>query len=223
MLSPVLRLPGLVTGERLTVEEFLRRWEHLPELKNAELIDGVVFVPSPVSLDHGSLDSMMIWWLTEYSYATPGCQSGNNCTWLMLGDAPQPDAHLRILPEHGGQSRNQEQYGAGAPELVVEISLTSTEIDFGSKLALYERAGVREYITVAMFGQRIVWRVLRDAHYEDQVILEDGVLKSAVFPGLWLSVPAFWREDLAKMAEVLRAGLSTGEHRRFVAQLAAAK
>ena len=63
MLSPVVRPPGLVTGERLTVEEFLRRWEDLPDLKNAELIDGVVYVPSPVSLDHGTFDFLIHWWL----------------------------------------------------------------------------------------------------------------------------------------------------------------
>src|ERR1700691_1607744 len=83
MLSPVVRPPGLVTGERLTVDEFLRRWEEIPELKNAELIDGVVYVPSPVSLDHGSLDPRIIWWLTHYAYATPGCKAGSNSTWLM--------------------------------------------------------------------------------------------------------------------------------------------
>jgi len=113
MLSPVVRPPGLVTGERLTVEEFLRRWEELPELKNAELIDGVVYAPSPVSLDHGSLDFSIHWWLAHYAQATPGCKGGSNSTWLMLGSAPQPDAFLRILPSRGGQSRNE---GNLAPE-----------------------------------------------------------------------------------------------------------
>src|SRR6202167_3191004 len=154
MLSPVVRPPGLVTGERLTVEEFLRGWGELPELKRAELIDGVVYVPSPLSLDHGSLDTRIVLWLAYYAQATPGCKAGSNSTWLMLGSAPQPDVYLRILPSHGGQSRNERQFGAGAPALAVEICVTSTEIDFGPKLALYQRAGVREYITVEQFGQR---------------------------------------------------------------------
>jgi Uma2 family endonuclease len=223
MLSPVLRLPGLVTGERLTVEEFLHRWETLPELKNAELIDGVVYVPSPVSLEHGSLDTLVIWWLAQYSHATTGCKSGNNCTWLMLGSAPQPDAYLRILPARGGQSKNEKQFGAGAPELVVEICVTSTEVDFGPKLALYRRAGVREYITVEMFGQRIVWRTLQDGVYIDQESTPDGVLRSQVFPGLWLDVAAFWADDGAKMLATLNAGISSEEHQKFVDRLAAAK
>ena len=162
MLSPVVKPPGLVTGERLTVEEFLRRWEELPDLKNAELIDGVVYVSSPLSLEHGSLDFLIHWWLAHYAHSTPGCKGGSNSTWLMSGSAPQPDAYLRILPSHGGQSWNERQFGAGAPELAVEICVTSTEIDFGPKLALYERAGVREYITVEQFGRRMIWRVLEN-------------------------------------------------------------
>jgi Uma2 family endonuclease len=222
MLSPVVRPPGLVTGERLTVDEFLRRWEDLPELKNAELIDGVVYVPSPVSLDHGSLDSRINLWLGYYAQATPGCKAGSNSTWLMLGSAPQPDVYLRILPSHGGQSRNERQFGAGAPELAVEICLTSTEIDFGPKLALYQRAGVREYITVEQFGRRMIWRRLENRAYVAQGLPPDGIVRSQAFPGLWLDVAAFWADDGAQMLAVLNAGLASEDHRKFVEHLAAA-
>jgi Uma2 family endonuclease len=155
MLSPVVRAPGLVTGERLTVEEFLRRWEELPELKNAELIDGVVYVPSPVSLEHGSLDFSIHLWLGYYAQATPGCKGGGNSTWLMSGSAPQPDAYLRILPAYGGQSGTK---GLTEPEPLSWSSKSVTHpprVDFGPKLALYQRAGVHEYITVDVFGRRL--------------------------------------------------------------------
>jgi len=223
MLSPMVRPPGLVTGERLTVEEFLRRWEELPELKNAELIDGVVYVPSPVSLNHGSLDFLIHVWLGYYAQATPGCKGGSNSTWLMSGSAPQPDAYLRILPSHGGQSGNEGPLGAGAPELAVEICVTSTEIDFGPKLALYQRAGVQEYITVEQFGQLMIWRVLENGAYVAQTLPADGIVRSRVFPGLWLDLAAFWADDGAKMLAVLNEGLASQDHRDFVAQLAAPK
>jgi len=223
MLSTVVRPPGLVTGERLTVEEFLRRWEELPDLKNAELIDGVVYVPSPVSLDHGSFDILIHMWLAYYAQATPGCKGGSNSTWLMSGSAPQPDAYLRILPSHGGQSGNEGSLGAGAPELAVEICVTSAEIDFGPKLALYERAGVREYITVEALGRRMVWRVLENGAYVAQTLPPDGIVRSQIFPGLWLDVAAFWADDGAKMLAVLNAGLAAEDHRKFVERLAAAK
>src|SRR5712672_2291002 len=170
----------LVTGQRMTVIEFLRRWEELPDLKRAELIDGIVFVPPPVDLEQGSRSARIIWWLAQYAYATPGCKSGNNSTWLMLDSAPQPDSYLRILPASGGQSRDEGKYSAGAPELAVEICLTSTEVDFGPKLALYQRAGVREYITIQLFRKRIVWRILKDGVYHSQSAPADGILRSHV-------------------------------------------
>ncbi len=220
MLAPLVEPAELVTGQRMTVAEFLRRWEYLPDLKNAELIDGVVYVPSPVSLDHGSFDAQIIWWLTQYAHSTPGCKSGNNSTWLMLDSAPQPDAYLRILPSHGGQSRVDRKYAAGAPELAVEICLTSTEVDFGPKLALYQRAGVREYITIEVFRKRIVWRVLENGVYLYQTAPADGILRSHVFPGLWLDVAAYWEDNGTRMSDALNAGLSTEDHQRFVKALA---
>ena len=141
----------------------------------------------------------------------------------MLGSAPQPDAFLRILPSHGGQSGNERLYGAGAPELAVEICLTSTEIDFGPKLRLYQRAGVREYITIEIFGKRLIWRMLENANYVPQKSPSDGILRSQVFPGLWLDVAAFWDEDGTKMLAALNAGLASDDHQRFVERLAAAK
>jgi Uma2 family endonuclease len=119
---------------------------------NAELIDGVVHVPSPVSREHGSLDFLIHWWLAHYAHAAPGRKGGSNSTWLMLDSAPQPDAYLRILPSHGGQSCDEKRFCTGAPELAVEICLTSTEVDFGPKRKLYRRACVREYITIEVFG-----------------------------------------------------------------------
>jgi Uma2 family endonuclease len=223
MPSPLVTTTELVTGERMTVEEFLHRWEELPDLKNAELIDGIVYVPSPVSIVHGDLDTLVHWWLAHYAQATPGCRAGNNSTWLMLGSAPQPDAYLRILPSRGGQSGNERQFGAGAPELAVEICVTSAELDLGPKLALYQRAGVREYITVELLKKRMVWRVLENGVYVAQTLPSDGIARSQVFPGLWLDVAAFWTDDGAKMLAALNAGLSSENHQKLVERLAAAK
>lgn len=223
MLAPAVTTTELVTGERMTVEEFLRCWEALPDLKNAELIDGVVHVASPVSLEHGNFDTLIISWLSHYVYATPGCQCANHTTWLMLDSAPQPDAFLRILPAHGGQSRNEGRYGTGAPELAVEICLTSTQVDFGPKRKLYQRAGVQEYITIELFRKRLVWHVLQNGVYFYQELPPDGVLRSLVFPWLWLDVAAFWAENGAKMLAALNEGLSSQERQKFVERLAAEK
>src|SRR5438270_12657225 len=93
----------LKPGQRLTVKEFLRRWEAMPELKFAELIDGVVYMPSPQTSDHGRAGIRVDTWLGTYSAYTPGCDCGSQSTWLMLQSAPQPDSYLWILSEYGGQ------------------------------------------------------------------------------------------------------------------------
>ncbi|MCC6538334.1 MAG: Uma2 family endonuclease [Bryobacterales bacterium] len=222
MAIPQVTLSTLTTGDRLSREEFLRIWDGLPSLKNAELIDGVVYVASPVSQSHWSLDVRMIGVLRRYAIYTPGCQAGNNGTWLMLESAPQPDSFLRILPAYHGQSRDGDhRFPSGAPELAVEVCVTSTEIDFGRKLALYQRAGVREYVTVEDLNKRLLWRRLQpDGSY---AVLEpgpDGVIRSQVFPGLWLNVAAFWADNGISLERTLDAGLASPEHAEFVHRLA---
>jgi Uma2 family endonuclease len=89
----------LRAGQRMTVREFLRRWEAMPELKFAELIDGVVYMPSPQTSDHGRAKIRINTWLGMYIAYTPGCDGGSQSTWLMLESAPQPDCYLWIHPE----------------------------------------------------------------------------------------------------------------------------
>src|ERR1043165_1833916 len=98
------RSPPLVAGDSLTREGFMRRWERHPEIKNAELIGGVVYMASPVSPEHGQADSDLGIWLGTYRVATPGTESGHNTTAFLLGDTAQPDNHLRIVPACGGSS-----------------------------------------------------------------------------------------------------------------------
>src|SRR5438477_8288659 len=92
----------LIAGDRMTRDEFLRRWEAMPHVKRAELIGGIVYMPSPLSRKHGVTDTHVGAWLGVYVASTPGCEAGSNATWLMLEDSPQPDHDLRILPEYGG-------------------------------------------------------------------------------------------------------------------------
>jgi hypothetical protein len=100
-------IPSLVAGDFLSREEFLYRWEGMRKIKRAELIGGVVYMPSPVSLDHGGMENRVGTWLGVYAASTPGCEACNNATWLMLeNEAPQPDTALRLLPEVGGLARN---------------------------------------------------------------------------------------------------------------------
>jgi hypothetical protein len=136
-------VPPLVAGDKLTRAEFLRRWEAHPEIKLAELIGGIVFMPSPVSLEHGDIHLDVGGWLFTYKVATPGTAGGYNTTSLLLKDAPQSDLNLRILPEYGGTSRREGRYLGGRPELLVEVCASSASYDLHAKLRLYEAAGSR--------------------------------------------------------------------------------
>jgi Uma2 family endonuclease len=209
----------LLPGQGLTRDEFLRRWDALPELKNAELIEGIVYISSPVSDRHARLDGLIHVWLGWYALATPGCEMAVNGTWLMLESAPQPDSHLRIRPEYGGQSNTQGAYCSGAPELIVEVCASSATHDFGPKLALYQRAGVREYVTVALTPGEVVWRELSGGRFVPLPLAGDGILRSKVFPGLWLDATALLAGDGARVLEVVRSGLASGEHAEFADRL----
>jgi putative restriction endonuclease len=211
---------SLFAGQRLKRDEFLRRWEAMPEVKHAELIGGVVYMPSPVSIDHGSHDSLVTGWLSYYAARTPGCESCSSTTWLMLEDAPQPDGDLRILPEYGGQSRVEGPYGAGAPELAAEVSLSSASYDLGPKMELYRAAGVQEYVAVLLGEARVVWYRLINGKYILVQPGSDGLLRSAVFPGLWLDPAALLARNGARVYDVLDLGLRSPEHRDFVRALA---
>ena len=211
--------PLFETGDRMSREEFVARWEQMPELKNAELIDGVVYVPSPVSLTHGSFEAPTHLVIGNYAARTPGCKWVPNVTWYMLESAPQPDVALYIRPENGGEVKVVDGYASGAPQLVVEVTRSRRTYDLGPKLALYLRAEVQEYVAVLIEDQRIEWRVLENGRYRLMSADSEGVFRSRVFPGLWLDSMAFWREDEPRLLAVLEEGLRSEEHGHFVEKL----
>ena len=100
--------------------------------------------------------------------ATKGVRSGKNSTVILdrVGET-QPDGHLRIPQELGGQTRIERGYIVGAPELVIEIARSSRSYDLNEKKADYERAGVREYIVVELEPDRVHWFIRRDGRFED--------------------------------------------------------
>ena len=197
----------LVTGDRMTRDEFIAVWDMLPDLKHAELIEGVVWVASPVSDEHSNAHDLILGLLFTYAAKTPDCRSGPPSSWLMESDMPEPDAHLRRTKR--GSSRKGKRFKEGVPELIVEICTTSRDYDFGSKLRLYQRAGVQEYVTVETFiaTQRIIWRVLEEGRYKPLEMDDDRIFRSREFPGLWLDVDAFWADDVRKMLDTLDRGI----------------
>jgi Uma2 family endonuclease len=217
------RIPELVQGDKLTRQEFLRRWEAHPEIKKAELIGGIVYMASPVSVQHGEMDGCVGGWLCVYQVATAGTACGHNTTSLLLEDSPQPDVYLRVLPEYGGATWVNDRFLEGVPELLVEVCRSSVSYDLHVKFDLYETAKVPEYLAILLDEQEIRWHALVNDRYELLPPDADGFWRSRVFPGLWLDGKALLAGDMKQVLAQLGKGLSSPEHQRFVADLAARK
>lgn len=216
--------PPLNAGDHLSIAEFERRYKAHPEIKKAELIEGIVYMPSPIRLkQHGEPHARLITWLGVYTAGTPGVSLADNATVrLDFENEVQPDAFLRLAPEYGGRSRlTEDDYLAGPPELIIEVAASSAAYDLHEKRRVYARKGVQEYLVVQMYERNIDWFVLRQGNYESLAPGPDGILRSEIFPGLWLQPIAFWAGDLAAMLAVLQAGLASPEHAAFIAQLQA--
>jgi Uma2 family endonuclease len=215
-------IPELYSGDHMSREEFHRIYEQMPPSFKAELIGGIVYVASPLSIRHGNPHALLATVFGTYELSTPGVESGDNTTVLLGAESePQPDLFLRILPDHGGQSRTfRDEYVQGAPELVAEVAHSSRSIDLHAKRNDYAHHGVREYLVLSVRDRRLFWFDLR----ADQELTpdDDGILRARCFPGLWIDVEALLTKDPRLMA-VLAQGLATPEHAAFVQSLAQAK
>lgn len=223
-LAPVAAIPPLEPGDRLTRDEFERRYDAMPGLKKAELIEGVVYMPSPVRVRrHGLPHSDFVTWAGVYRAGTPGVLAADKTTIrLDMDNEPQPDALLMIEPERGGQARiSADDYIENSPEWVGEISGSSVSFDLNTKLHVYRRNGVREYVVWRVDDRHVDWFVLQGGEFQRLAPDEDGVLRSRVFPGLWLDAAALVRGDMARVLAVVQAGLASPEHAAFAERLQA--
>lgn len=217
-----LQLPPLENGDRLTRTEFERRYCAMPNLKKAELIEGIVYMASPLRFEpHAEPHANLMIWMGNYKVATPGVRLGDNPTVRLDSDnEPQPDAVLLIDAGVGGRSRiSTDGYIEGAPELVAEIAASSVAIDLRDKKRAYRRNGIQEYIVWQVFDQKLDWFSLQDDEYVSLLPDETGVINSQIFPGLRLSTSALLEGDMQQVLSVLQNGLSSAEHIEFVNRL----
>jgi Uma2 family endonuclease len=216
--SQLLDIPPLENGDRLNRYEFERRYNMMPHLKKAELIEGIVYMPAALRFkSHGQPHGRIMVWLGVYEAMTSGVAVGDAPTVrLDIDNEPQPDAILMI---EGGQARlSSDDYIEGAPELVVEIAASSVAIDLHAKKRAYCRNGVREYIVWRVLDQEIDWFYLEEGEYLDLNCDPDGILRSQVFPGLWLATASLLSGEMPHVLAVLQEGLQSAEHSDFVAR-----
>lgn len=223
MTPPTGQSARLTAGDRLTRDEFERRYTAMPDVKKAELIEGVVYMPSPVShARHSGPHARAVAWIGAYAAATPGTDFGDNASLrLDLDNEPQPDLLLRLDVDVGGQSRiSADGYIEGAPELIVEVSASRASYDLHDKLHAYRRNGVREYVVWRVDDAALDWFVLRGSAYENLASAAEPVLRSETFKGLWLDVRALLAGDLHQVLATVQLGIDDEAHGAFVEALA---
>jgi Uma2 family endonuclease len=221
LVNPPLTVLPLENGDRLSRAEFERRYSAMSQVKKAELIEGIVYMASPLRFrSHGQPHARIIGWLAVYEAATPGVELGDNATVRLDADnEPQPDALLRI--DVGGRSQiSDDDYVEGAPELIVEVAASTASYDLHEKLRVYRRNGVQEYVIWRVYNCELDWFQLRDGEYMRIEPNTEGIIFSEVFPGLCLDVSALLSGDLARVLEVLHQGLAAPEHQSFLESLA---
>ncbi len=199
----------LESGDRLSRAEFHRRYCARPDIKKAELVRGVVYVPSPVRHRyHGWQNGLMVLWLSAFAARHPELDVAVNSTVFMADDSEvQPDAALFRLPAAGapapGVRLREDGYLEGAPELIVEIAASSAAYDLYDKMDLYREVGVQEYIVWQVLERRTDWFRLREGRYMPLQPDAHGVMESEVFPGLRLDVTAMLAGDRARVLAAL--------------------
>jgi Uma2 family endonuclease len=207
-MTTTSRLPVLESGDRLTRAEFHRRYRARPDIKKAELVEGVVYVASPVRQDgHGNEHGIATMWLGVYVARVPGLEVGDNSTvFLDIDNEVQPDVFLLWRdPTRPGAHITDDGYVEGAPLLVMEIAASSASYDLHDKLNAYRRNGVLEYIVWRTLDNAIDWFHLSDGVYIRVEPDADGIIESAVFAGLRLSVPAMLARNRAAVLAALGA------------------
>jgi Uma2 family endonuclease len=193
----------------------------MPAGTRAELIDGVVHMPSPVGRAHGLAHVPVIMWLAHYAEQTPGAEVLDNATTILGWQSePRPDVRLRILPQCGGRTNDDQGFIGGPPELVVEVSYTTRNVGIGPKLRDYERAGVLEYVVRTIDPDEIYWFRQIQGTLDRVSVDDEGLYQSAVFPGLWLDPVALLKGDTRKLRDIVDRGCATPEHAAFLVRLA---
>ncbi|MCC7020288.1 MAG: Uma2 family endonuclease [Ardenticatenales bacterium] len=211
ILRPLPEVPPMLeSGDRMTRAEFERRYWLRPDLKKAELVEGVVYLSSPTRNLHGAATLCVGTWLGTYVSKHPNVTASDGGTVRLSDDTEvQPDVFLRLKPEAGGQSHiDADEFVSGAPELVVEVAYSSLSRDLKLKKPVYLAAGVREYIVWDLEGGEIQWFVLDGGSYVVREMDDEGIIDSTVFPGLRLDVVAMLEGDLELVLKVLTSAMT---------------
>lgn len=212
--------PPLNSGDRLSRAEFLRRYGQYPETKKAELVEGVVIVGSPVHKQHSIPHFRFSTVLGVYCAGTPGILAGDNQSVILDQENElQPDLCVWVSEERRAKSEESEKGPLiGAPDLVVEVAASSASQELHSKLNVYLRSRVREYLVLLAYERETRFFRLVDGEFRAVQPDDAGVFRSQVLPGFRFRSDWFWQGRISELLELAREGLASQEHRDFAAK-----
>ena len=194
----------LESGDRLTRDEFHRRYLLRSDIKKAELVEGVVYVASPVRIEqHGEPHTLIAGWAFTYGVSHPDVRIATDTTVRFdeLNEV-QPDVFL-VRPGRA-DTVGDDGYFHGPPDLVIEIAASSAAYDLHAKKSVYERSGVPEYVVWDVEGGKVYWFVLQSGTYVEVDQETAGIHQSRQFPGLRLDTQALLAGDRAKLVAAIR-------------------
>lgn len=169
----------------------------MPQLKKAELIDGIVYMAPPVRADsHGIPHVNLATLLGVYASKYPGMIVADNST-VRLDTLNEPKPDLLLMRENGRASIDADGYITGAPELVAEIAASSASYDLHQKKRACLLAVVQEYLVWIADENHLVWWELRNDEYAEVPANAADHLESPGFPGLIIDTRALLAGDLA--------------------------
>lgn len=189
-------IPRLENGDRLSEPEFMLRYEAMPDVKKAELIDGIVYIMSPVSADfHGGQHTTLTGLLWTYAMLSSKVACMDNTTVRISETTSiQPDTLLKKLPEGASKLETDDAgYLVGIPDLIAEVSGSSASIDLGRRRDICAAAGVSEYLVWVTYENSFHWWHLEGGAYQP-LPENDGVFESRAFPGLVIDAKALLEE-----------------------------
>ena len=196
---------SLEAGDNLTREEFHRRYSARPDIKKAELVEGIVYVGGRVrAREHGQPNAEIAVWLGHYAAHAPGVRYTLHATVILdERNEVQPDV-LAWRSAPGVARLTDDGYLEGPPQLIVEVAASSASYDLHQKKEAYRRNGVQEYVVWRVRDDAIDWFRLQDGTYVPVAPDADGLIESEQFPGLRLHVASLLAGDLSAVLAHLR-------------------
>lgn len=113
----------------------------------------------------------------------------------------------------------RDGYLARGPEFVADVSDNPIKESVPLKVDVYARHDVKEYLVWRTEDAAIDWFVHDGTQFQRTAPDPDGIIRSRVFPGLWIDTIAMLSDDGSKLLATLDRGLASPEHADFVARL----